>query len=61
MKPKEKLVLLTICFYADDEKKECNLKNAQIAELCLISEKYLIKCLSALDEKGFIKNGAICV
>lgn len=61
IKPKEKLVLLAICVYADDEKKEVNLTNTQILELCPMSEKVLIKCLSALEKKGFIKNGVICV
>jgi DNA-binding HxlR family transcriptional regulator len=61
IKAKEKLVLLIICFYADDAKKECNLTNAQLSELCMMSEKTLIKRLSRLEEKGFVKNGVICV
>ena len=56
LKDKEKILYSIICFYSNNSKGYCYLKNKQLIEMMKITEQYFYKIVKNLIQLGYVKS-----
>ena len=56
LKDKEKILYSIICFYSNNGKGYCYLKNSQLIEMMKITKKYFYTMIKNLTRVGYIKS-----